>query len=118
MRYILLFIMILVSFSVFANQQTQRIPQFSNAQVEVWETIVYPNKGQVLKMHRHERNRVLVALTDGLLRVTNDKGQSHLLTLEKDHAYFLAKDVPGEMHQDENMSGHPIKTMVIELKAV
>lgn len=116
MRYILLFIMMLNGAVVAAGPSTKRIQQLDNSRVAVWETIVYPKQSQVLQMHRHNRDRVLVALTSGTLKVTNDKGQSHMLVLEKDHAYYLARDVPGEMHQDQNISGHPIKTMVIELK--
>lgn len=116
MQYILLFIMMLSSMMVLAGPATKRIAQLDNERVAVWETIVYPEQSQILKMHRHDRDRVLVALTDGTLKVTNDKGQSHLLVLRKDHAYYLTRDIPGEMHQDQNISGHLIKTMVIELK--
>lgn len=96
-------------------QTTQRIPQFSNDKVTVWKTIIYSQKHQELKMHRHDHDRVVVALTDGVLKVTNTKGESHLWTLKKDQAYFLTKDKADELHQDENVSGHVVKVMVIEL---
>ncbi len=96
--------------------QTNRIPFFSNEKVNVWKTIIYPNKEQILKMHRHEYNRVLVAFDNGTLKITNDKGKVHYLQLEKEKAYYLTKDVPGEFHTDENISQHPIKVIVIELK--
>lgn len=67
-------------------------------------------------MHRHNYNRVLYAFDSGVLKFTNDKGESHLLNLEKDKAYFLTKDKPNELHTDENISDHPIKVLVIELK--
>ena len=67
-------------------------------------------------MHRHEFDRVLVALTSGTLKVTNQEGQSHDLKLQKNHAYYLEKDPPGELHKDVNISQHPITVMVIELK--
>lgn len=67
-------------------------------------------------MHRHDHDRVIVALTDGVLKVTNNKGQTHLLTLEKNTAYYLSKDPINELHKDENMSQHPITVMVIEFK--
>ena len=55
-------------------------------------------------------------MTDGLLKITNDKGKTHYLKLKKDKAYFLAKDPINELHNDENLSDHPISVMVIELK--
>lgn len=97
-------------------KKTTRIPQLSNKEVSVWTTVIYPDKKQILKMHRHEHNRVIVALDNGLLKVVNNKGKIHFLKLQKDKAYYLSKDVPGELHTDENMSKHPIKVVVIELK--
>lgn len=98
-----------------AQAQTQRIPLLNNEEVRVWKTIIYPNKEQILTPHRHDHNRVLIALDDGKLKITNNKGNSHYLVLKKEQAYYLAKDVPGELHTDENLSQHPIKVMVIEL---
>lgn len=95
---------------------TTRIPQFSNEQVAIWETIIYPTKNQVLKMHRHEQDRVVVAFDNGLLKITNDKGKVHYLKLKKNKAYYLSKDLPNELHNDENLSSHPIKVLVMELK--
>lgn len=108
---------LLIATSIYAeNLTTKRIPQFSNNQVNVWQTIIYPSKNQVLKMHRHEFNRVLVAFDSGTLKITNNKNQSHLLKLAKGQAYYLEKDVPNESHTDENISQNPIKVTVIELK--
>ena len=97
------------------TQTTNRISQFTNNQVNVWKTIIYPASKQVLKMHRHEHSRVIVALTNGVLKITNDKGKVHYFVLEKDKAYYLAKDTPHELHMDENITHHPIKVMVIEI---
>lgn len=97
-------------------KKTARVPQFSNDVVNVWETTIYPSKGETLPMHRHENNRVLVPFDSGKLKITNSKGEVHYLDLEKDKAVFLEKNVPGESHNDENMSDHPIRTLVIELK--
>ncbi|STY30626.1 Uncharacterised protein [Legionella wadsworthii] len=96
--------------------QTTRIPQLSNKQVNVWTTVIYPSQEQVLKMHRHEHNRVIIALDDGILKVRNNNGTEHFLKLKKDQAYYLSKDVPGELHTDENIGKHPIKVIVVELK--
>jgi hypothetical protein len=99
-----------------ASPATTRIPQFSNDNVSVWETIIYPSTNQALKMHRHEHDRVVVALSDGLLKITNDQSKVHYFKLEKNKPYYLTKDVPNELHNDQNMSSHPIKVLVIELK--
>lgn len=103
-------------FSSAGSSTTTRIAQFSNDKVSVWETVIYPSANQVLKMHRHEHDRVLVAFSDGLLKITNDKGKVHYLKLEKNKAYYLTKDIPNELHNDQNMLFHPIKVLVVELK--
>lgn len=95
---------------------TKRIAQFSNNKVNVWQTIIYPSKQQILKMHRHEYDRVLISFDDGVLKVINNKGKVHYLKLKKEQAYYLPKDFPGELHTDENIGKHPIKVSVIELK--
>ena len=119
MRYHLILsvasLFLLMSHLVNASPSTTRTAQFSNDKVSAWETIIYPSANQALKMHRHEHDRVVVAFNDGLLKITNDKGKVHYLKLEKNKAYYLTKDVPGELHNDENTSGHPIKVVVIEL---
>lgn len=97
------------------DKMTSRTDELSNNRVKVWKTIIYPSSGQVLAMHRHEHDRVVVALTDGVLKITNDKGKVHYFKLKKDKAYYLARDVPNELHNDENISDHPVKVMVIEL---
>lgn len=111
-----LFLSLLAGMVMADTPQTGRLQEFTNNQVNVWQTIIYPTHSQVLKLHRHEFNRVVVAFDSGILKITNDKGKSHFLTLAKDHAYFLPKDIPGELHSDENISQSPIKVMVIEVK--
>lgn len=95
---------------------TMRTPLFSNTKTNVWKTIIYPTSHQVLSLHRHEFDRVVIALSDGLLKITNDKGNTHYWKLEKNKAYYLTKDPAGELHQDENIGSHPITVIVIELK--
>ncbi|KTD33480.1 hypothetical protein Lmor_2031 [Legionella moravica] len=115
-RTVLIGLLISPLSSLYAEEQaTKRIDQFTNSQVKVWQTTIYPSSAKVLPMHRHDHDRVLVALTDGVLKITNNNGAVHYLKLKKDSAYFLTKDVPGELHNDENMSKHPIKVMVVEL---
>lgn len=109
-------LLILTTCASAETNTTKRIPQFSNDKVNIWQTVIYPSKEQQLKLHRHDSNRVLVALTDGVLKITNNQGKIHYLKLKQDHAYYLTKDVPGEVHADENVSKHPIKVLVVELK--
>lgn len=117
MRTYLLLLLVILSFSAISDTpSTTRIPQISNTQVDVWQTIIYPSQQQTLPMHRHEHDRIVVALSSGTLKVTNNKGASHNLVLEKNKAYFLPKDPIDELHQDENITEHPITVMVIELK--
>ncbi len=97
-------------------QQTHRVEQWANDKVAVWTTVVYPSATKKLAMHRHEHDRVVVALTDGRFKITNDKGIVHYWTLEKNKAYYLAKDPINELHNDENVSKHTVEVVVIELK--
>lgn len=109
--------LLLLNASAIAQDQsllTKRIPQFNNKKVSVWKTIIYANAQQTLPMHRHDHDRVVVALTDGLIKITTNTGKSHTLKLKKNKAYYLSKDVPNELHSDENLSNHPIKVMVVE----
>ncbi|MDP3561144.1 MAG: hypothetical protein Q8R83_03065 [Legionellaceae bacterium] len=109
-------LIITIDLSYAETRSTARISQFSNNRTNVWKTIIYPNSNQVLAMHRHDYDRVLVALSNGLLKVTNNKGKMHYLKLEKDKAYYLTKDPEHELHRDENITNYPIKVMIIELK--
>ena len=64
---------------------TVRTPQFENESVRVWKTSIAP--GQPLTMHRHERGRVIVALTSGTLRIVKESGDSRTVTWEKGKAF-------------------------------
>lgn len=116
-KFTILLSCMLITNAVFANTySTKRTPQFETDKVRVWETIIYPSAKQVLKMHRHEYDRVLVAFDSGTLKVRNDKGSIHFINLQKNKSYYLTKDIPGEMHTDENIGRNPIKVLVMELK--
>jgi quercetin dioxygenase-like cupin family protein len=97
-----------------APRSTVRTPQLENDAVRVWKTSIAP--GQPLTMHRHENGRVIVALTDGTLRIVKEAGDSRTVTWEKGKAYWLAADPPGEKHGDLNEGEEPIEVMVVELK--
>jgi quercetin dioxygenase-like cupin family protein len=98
-----------------APKATVRTPQFENESVRVWKTTIAP--GQPLTMHRHESGRVIVALTDGTLRIVKESGESRTVTWEKGKAYWLPADPPAEKHGDVNEGKDPIEVMVVELKA-
>lgn len=100
----------------YADSHTIRRSKINNEEVKVWETVVFPGKANILKMHRHEHNRVIIALDDGILKITNDKGKKEYLHLKKNTPYFLAKNAANELHMDENQGAHPIRILVIELK--
>lgn len=95
---------------------TKRENEFENDKVKVWKTTIMPANNAKLTMHRHEHDRVLVALTDGKLKITNNVEKVHFLTLKKGQSYFLKKDIPNEMHSDENITSYPIVVTIIELK--
>jgi beta-alanine degradation protein BauB len=115
-KYIVYAILILLTgIKIAYAQSTTRTEQFSNDKVNIWKTIIYPTSNQILTMHRHDSDRVLVALSDGTLKITNNKGDVHELILTKNKAYYLSKDPTDELHQDENISKQPITVMVIEL---
>ncbi|QDQ25708.1 hypothetical protein FNU76_04710 [Chitinimonas arctica] len=113
---IILSLVFLMSVSWAEALATKRTSHLANDKVDVWEAVIYPGAKQVLKMHRHEHDRVLVALDSGTLKITDKQGKSHYMQLEKNKSYFLTKDIPNELHQDENVSTHPIKIIVMELK--
>lgn len=114
--FFIAFICFLSGTSHLYAQSTTRVPQFSNEKTNVWKTVIYPTSKQGLTMHRHDYNRVIVALSNGVLKITNDKGKIHYLKLEKNKAYYLTKDPLHELHKDENLTHYPITVMVIELK--
>jgi beta-alanine degradation protein BauB len=96
---------------------SKRIPQFTNDKVTVWKTIIYPGNEKILKLHRHENDRILVALTNGVLKIVSNTGKINYLKLEKEKAYYLKKDIPGELHTDENEGSEPIAVIVMEFKS-
>ncbi len=93
---------------------TQRTPQFENANVKVWKTLIMPN--QPLSMHRHDHGRTIVALQGGTLTIKPEKGASKKVVWETGKAYWLDADPPNELHGDVNETAKPIEVMVVEMK--
>lgn len=103
--------------AMWAQQQpgSRREPQFENAQVTVWKSIVMPK--QPLTLHRHEHGRVLVALTDGQLKVVDSSGKTlDTYNLKAGKALWLGVDPPGQMHADVNPGTKPVEVVVVQLK--
>jgi beta-alanine degradation protein BauB len=96
------------------NRSHTLIPQFENAEVTVWKTVLAPHER--LGMHRHDHGRVVVALKGGTLTLPQEGGGSRQLVLETGKAYWLDADPPGKLHGDDNEGSKPIEMMVIEMK--
>jgi hypothetical protein len=94
--------------------KTGREPQFENAEVKVWKSVILPN--DPLPLHRHEHPRVIVALHGGTMKILEESGQSELHPWETGKAYWLPANAPGTRHQDVNVGDQPIEVMVVELQ--
>ena len=96
-------------------QQTRREPQFENAHVRVWKSIILPN--QPLNVHRHDFGRTIVALRGGTLDVVDAGGKTtKQMTWETGKAYWLDADPAGEQHGDMNRGTTPIEVIVVEMR--
>ena len=94
---------------------SRREPQFENSEVQVWKSIISP--GTPLGLHRHDHGRALIALTDGVLDVVDEKGKRlDTYNWTKGKAYRLGVDPPGQQHADVNNSDKPVEVIVVELK--
>ena len=92
---------------------TRREPQFKNAEVEVWKSIIMPN--QPLSLHRHDLGRTIVALKGGTLDVVDKDGKTmKQMVWETGKAYWLGPDPVGEQHGDLNRTKEPIEVIVVQ----
>jgi quercetin dioxygenase-like cupin family protein len=97
-----------------AQSGTRREPQFENANVKVWKSIILPK--QPLSMHRHEHGRALIALKGGTIDIVQKTGESEKHLWESGKAYWLDKDLPNTQHADVNNGTEPIEVIVVELQ--
>jgi quercetin dioxygenase-like cupin family protein len=97
-----------------AAAQTGRQPQFDNAEVKVWKSLIAPHSP--LPLHRHEHPRVIIALKGGTMKIVESSGASEIHVWETGKAYWLPANAPGTMHQDVNAGDKPIEVMVVELQ--
>jgi hypothetical protein len=94
---------------------TRREPQFENAEVRVWKSIIMPNRP--LSLHRHDHGRTIVALKGGTLDVVDASGATkEKMTWESGKAYWLDADPPSVQHGDLNKGKEPMEVIVVELK--
>ena len=94
--------------------QTGREPQFENAEVKVWKSVVLPHSP--LPLHRHEHPRVIIALTGGTMQIVQENGPTETHDWRTGEAYWLPANAPGTRHQDVNVGDKPIEVMVVELQ--
>jgi len=94
--------------------QTGREPQFENAEVKVWKSVVLPHSP--LPLHRHEHPRVIIALTGGTMQIVQENGPTETHDWRTGKAYWLPANAPGTRHQDVNVGDKPIEVMVVELQ--
>jgi len=99
---------------VTSQQATRRIPQFENAEVNVWKSVVLPDAPLV--MHTHEHPRVIIALTGGDMKIVTESGASETHHWETGKAYWLSAEEGKTRHADVNAGQSPIEVMVVELK--
>jgi hypothetical protein len=110
-------VMLLAGGSLLTPQQTnetRRIPQFENADVNVWKSIVMPDAPLV--MHTHQHPRVIIALSGGDMKIVTENGPSETQHWETGKAYWLSSEEGKTRHADVNAGRTPIEVMVVELK--
>ncbi len=103
--------------SVLTSQQasaTRRIPQFENADVTVWKSVVLPDAPLV--MHTHAHPRVIIALQGGDMKIVKESGGSETEHWETGKAYWLSAEEGKARHADVNAGRSPIEVMVVEVK--
>ena len=94
---------------------SRREPQFENAEVKVWKSIIMPN--QPLTLHRHDHGRTIVAIKGGTLDVVDATGATmQKMVWESGKAYWLDADAPNTQHGDLNKGTAPMEVIVVELK--
>lgn len=90
--------------------------QFENEHVKVWKTTFLPH--QPLKMHRHDKPRIVVGLKGGTLTKFEETGEISDLIYDTHKAYWIPEDAPDVLHGDINNSDENIEVMIIEFKTL
>ena len=91
---------------------TRREPQFENADVKVWKSIIMPN--QPLSLHRHDHGRTIVALKGGTLDIVDKAGKTTKKEVwESGKAYWLGVDPPGQESVLRNRLDAPVDDLPV-----
>jgi len=94
--------------------EMQRIPQFDNARTVAWRSVIPP--GTESTLHRHDRQRVVVAIVGGELKTVTASGETTVTHYVTGNAYLQEPMPAGVMHKDVNDTSRTIELVVIELK--
>ncbi len=82
----------------------------------IWKTVI--PAGQESKpgihAHRHEFARVVIPLTEGVLRRLDNNGEAIDYKLKIGKPFFLAADTPTGFHTDLNTGRNPIEVIVVQ----
>jgi len=107
-----LMVLFLVGWSrAFAAEETTKI---DNELVRV--LVVESAAGARSQLHEHQVNRVMVYLDAGKMTLTDSEGAVEQLNFKKDEA--LWSPMTKRPHVSENVSGHPVKIVEIEVKSL
>ena len=94
--------------------EMQRIPQFDNARTIAWRSVI--PAGTESTLHRHDRQRVVVAIVGGDLKTVTASGETAVTHYVTGNAYLQEPMPAGVMHKDVNDTSRTIELVVIELK--
>ena len=97
-----------------SRAEMQRIPQFDNARAVAWRSVIPP--GTESTLHRHDRQRVIVATVGGDLKTVTPSGETTVTHYVTGNAYLQEPMPAGAMHKDVNDTSQTIELVVIELK--
>ena len=82
--------------------------------MKVWKSVIVPNTP--LTLHRHDHERVIIALQGGTIKILEQSGSIEQHVWETGRAYWLPANAPNTLHADVNAGDKPIEVMVVELK--
>jgi hypothetical protein len=82
----------------------------------IWKTVIPTGtEGKPgIHAHRHEFARVVIPLTEGVLRRVEDNGEAIDYKLNIGKPIFLAADAPTGFHTDVNPGKEPIEVIVVQ----
>jgi hypothetical protein len=94
--------------------EMQRLPQFDNPRAASWTSVIPPHTESTF--HRHDRQRVVVAITSGDLKTITPEGKVTVTRYEAGKSYWFEPMAPGETHKDVNDTDRTITVVTVELK--